>query len=367
MKVRKVFISHSWTDVGVNIQTKAVAKKLSENYEVIFLSQARIGAPVIQENKNLRVIEWPHKRPNTLKDFFFACKQIIKEKPDAFIVHFGATNVSMLASWLLRVNYRICWMHTLSGQFYSDKDDEKVARRNVDKRRWVYSLATNVIVLNEYGRRDAKEGYKIPEKKIFKIYNGIYPIPMATHRQEGVKSIRFIGRLDKSKGLDVVLEAFARLSTGREDVRLDIAGAGPELELLTTWIIEHKLEDKITYHGYFTDYEQSRKFISEAYCLIVPSRIDNFPTVILEALSAAVPVIGSDVAGIPDMIENNKDGYLVEVGNIPAFANAILSLVDNEGLRNELGKQAKENFETKFSMDQHVKNVEGFMMGLFKD
>src|SRR5215831_8266540 len=101
MLIKKVFIAHSWSDVGINMQTKAVAMKLSETIKVVYLTQARIGKSESKVNNNLVVAEWPNKRPNSIKDFFFICKKIIKEKPDAFIAHFGATNVSMIAAWLL--------------------------------------------------------------------------------------------------------------------------------------------------------------------------------------------------------------------------------------------------------------------------
>src|SRR5438067_349233 len=114
MKIKRVFIAHSWSDVGVNIQTKAVAQKLSENAEVVFISQSRLSKPKLQVSDKLSVVEWPNRRPNTLKDLLFICRQILRRKPEIFIAHFGATNISMIAAWLLRVKYRICWIHTLT-------------------------------------------------------------------------------------------------------------------------------------------------------------------------------------------------------------------------------------------------------------
>src|SRR6266540_2050873 len=146
MPIKKVFIAHSWSDVGVNIQTKAVAKRLSGTTEVLYLSQARVGKPELSVNDKLRVAEWPSKRPNTFKDFFFICKKIIRERPDVFIAHFGATNISMIAAWLLRVKYRICWVHTLTTQYYSDIKDEQIARKTIKRRRRIYALATHLVV-----------------------------------------------------------------------------------------------------------------------------------------------------------------------------------------------------------------------------
>ena len=59
MKIKKLFIAHSWTEVGLNIQTKAVATELSKTTDVVFLSQARIGKPVISINDHLKIRENP--------------------------------------------------------------------------------------------------------------------------------------------------------------------------------------------------------------------------------------------------------------------------------------------------------------------
>ena len=92
--------------------------------------------------------------------------------------------------------------------------------------------------------------------------------------------------------------------------------------------------------------------------------MDNFPTVILEAFAAGIPVIASGVGGIPDMIEDGKDGLLVEPGNPEALAAAIKRLVEDAALRNTMSLNAKKSFEQKFSMEKHVEAVCGFIQNL---
>ena len=76
MSIRKVFIAQSWSDISLNFQTTQLALKLSETKEVVFLTQSRIGHHAIRINPKLTVMEWPNKRPNSLRDFFFICKEI---------------------------------------------------------------------------------------------------------------------------------------------------------------------------------------------------------------------------------------------------------------------------------------------------
>ena len=362
MSIRKIFIAHGWSDVGLNFQTKAVARQLSQSKEVFFISQARIGKQQIFENR-LKIVEWPNKRPNGWKDLFFLLKKIRKEKPDALIVHFGATNICMLGSWLLRVKYRICWIHTLAGQYYLDTS-EKAAKRALFYRKMFYRLATHVIVQNEYGRKDAIEVFKISPKKIFKIYNGINPSNIIVNRMETPKSIRYSGRLDYSKGVDILIKAFAKVYPYDKSLRLEIAGKGAEEENLKA-LVKAELDDEaVIFHGYFDNYNKAVEFIANAYCLVVPSRIDNFPTVILEAFAAGVPVIACNVGGIPDMLENEKEGFLVETENIEALATGMLKMISDCVSRNSFALQAKITFEEKFRMERHVERVVEFLKEL---
>lgn len=364
MTIRKVFITHSWSDVGINIQTKAVAKKLSESIKVLYLSQARIGKRSLRISDNLVVEEWPSKRPNSFKDFFFICKKIIREKPDAFIAHFGASNISMIAAWLLRVKYRICWLHTMSEQFYLDAKDKATAEKIIEQKKRIYALATHVVVLNEYGKNDAIKNYSIAARKIHKIYNGINAFTTDPGEKKNFISIRYSGRLDNSKGVDVLIKAFAEVYQLDKTVKLEIAGRGEEEKNLKSLVREEQLDKAVIFHGYFDRYEKAVQFIADAYCLVVPSRKDNFPTVILEALSTGVPVVASDAGGIPDMIEDGVEGFLVEKDNVGALAAAITKIISDCVMRNAMSIQAKKTFTEKFRMEKHVESVTEFLSRL---
>ncbi|HRI21960.1 MAG TPA: glycosyltransferase family 4 protein [Panacibacter sp.] len=364
MNKTKVLIAHSWSDVGINIQTKAVAKKLSETREVLYITQARINQTETGSNNNPAIEEWPSKRPNTIKDFLFICKKIWQHKPQILIVHFGATNICMLAAWLMRVKYRICWLHTLTEQFYLDTADPKLAAKAIKLRRRAYGLATHVVVINQYGKRDAQNGYGIKADKITVIPNGIMRTNLVNKADENKKSIRFLGRIEKSKGIDILIEAFKSVAENDNDICLEIAGKGSGEKQLRQWVNDNGLTGRVIFHGYFSDYWQSADFIAGACCLVVPSRMDNFPTVVLEAMSAAVPVIASAAGGIPEMIIDGEDGILFETGNIEQLATAIKKIIADTGYRNKLALNAAKSFENRFSIGRHVNNVTAFLDSL---
>ena len=360
--IKKIFISHGWLKVGVNVQTMSVAEKLAEKFDVTFLSQPRIGQPEIKINNHLKVIEWPSRSPKKLKDFIFLFKNIRKEKPEVIIAHFSATNLCMAVSWLMRVPNRITWLHTLSEQYYSDSTNKRNAKKSIYFRKLAYVFATHIICLNGYAKNDAIKNFKIKPNKISIIYNGIKQYGLPLLYENRIKSLRYSGRLAKSKGIDILLDAFAIVYKTNKNVILEIAGQGKEEEeYLKNFIQKEGLENAIVFRGYFSDYNKAVNFISGAYCLLLPSRSDNFPTVVLEAFSYGIPVIASHTGGIPEMFENEKEGFLVPKENVQALAEAMQKLISNENLRNEMSIQARNTFLRKYSMERHVAHVLEFI------
>jgi glycosyltransferase involved in cell wall biosynthesis len=364
MHVQKIAISHSWTDVSVNIQTKQVAYRLSENKEVLFITQARIGQPVLQVNKNLTVLEWPHKRPTKPKDLLFMLRLLKKEKPDAVIAHFGGTNVMMIAAWLAGIKHRICWMHTLTEQNKLDVKSPVKARWNIFKRSWVYSLATHVVVLNGFGQKDAIENYKIRPSKVVKIYNGIEPSAETNHNNGERLLVRFLGRLAYSKGVDLLIQAFEQVLQQVPNAQLEFVGKGDMRNQLEQMIEEKRLQNHIRFHPQLAGFEEVYKVYASSYCVVVPSRLDNFPTVVLEAFSTQTPVIAAATGGIVEMVQHNKSGLLFEKENVEDLARQLIRMLTDKSLRNQLATAGKQKFEQEFSMQKHVHNVQQFIENL---
>jgi glycosyltransferase involved in cell wall biosynthesis len=363
MHLKKVVIAHSWNDVSVNIQTKAVAASLAETCKVVFVTQARITTTPLPTNSNLEVREWPNKRPNKLKDLWFIYKLFKQENPEVAIVHFGATNVFLLGAWLAGVPNRIAWMHTLSGQFFLDASNRRVARLNIIVRSLVYKLATKIIVLSEFARKDAINNYKVASGKVVKLYNGIKDLSVINTNDGTELSIRYAGRIDHSKGIDLLIEAFASIASRFPSAKLEMAGLGFQKEFYERRVQELGLTKQVFFYGGLP-YEQMYQFISKAYCLVVPSRMDNFPTVVLEAMATGTPLIGSKAGGIPEMIIDGETGLLFETGNMEDLADTLMQILNNIQLRNQLGKAARLRFEKTFLIETHVKNVYDFLIQL---
>lgn len=363
MQLNKVVIAHSWNDVSLNIQTKAVAASLAENCKVFYITSARIMDTPLPSNKNLQVREWPNKRPNKLKDLWFIYRLLRKEKPEVAIVHFGATNILLMGAWLARVPNRIAWMHTLSGQYFLDLKSKRKARLSILIRTFVYKLATKVVVQNDFAKQDAISNYHIPATKLFKIYNGIKDLPFANTNNGNDLCIRYAGRLDHSKGIDLLINAFSQVVKKFPHARIELAGHGAEKEKYIEQVKELQLDKQIHFIGSLP-YEKMYAFMSGSYCLAVPSRLDNMPAVVTEALATGTPVIASKCGGIPEMVTDGETGFLFENGNVHDLTSKLELLFGNIELRNKFAKAARAKFEQEFLVDIHVKNVTDFLKQL---
>ncbi len=119
----------------------------------------------------------------------------------------------------------------------------------------------------------------------------------------------FAGQLTYQKGVDVLIDAFSNFTAPTAPTaRLDILGKGPERETL-----ESSVDDtRITFHGFVSEAELHERF-KDAHLTIVPSRwYDNSPMVIYESFMHGTPVLGAEIGGIPELIEEGTTGYLFE-------------------------------------------------------
>ena len=166
--------------------------------------------------------------------------------------------------------------------------------------------------------------------KIVNIYNGVSlaPRPAPEHPWQPPFRLLALGRLVPKKGYDLLLAACSRLK--QEDFRfqLTLAGDGPEAHKLSRLIDEYGLQGQVTLPG-FVPHREVPRLLQEADLFVMPSRItpsgdrDGIPNVVLEALLHEVPVVATDVSGLPEVIRPPETGWLVPAEDPAALARAV--------------------------------------------
>jgi len=171
------------------------------------------------------------------------------------------------------------------------------------------------------------------------------------------KNILFIGNLTKAKGIDILLNAFSLILKKDNNIDLLIVGSGEEDENLQRQTISLGISKNVKFLGRIPNNEIPI-VMNSVDVFVLPSIEEGMGRVLLESMAMELPVIASNVGGIPLLIEHNIDGLLFEVGNIKELSEYILNLLSDEELKNRLtlnaNKKFIENYEYEVSMKMFI-------------
>lgn len=159
----------------------------------------------------------------------------------------------------------------------------------------------------------------------------------------------FVGRLAPGKGLHDLILAFKIVIVQFPNVKLSIVGDGPLYSKMLSMIEQNGLKNHVRLIGHISSREALRAFYQQAWGFILPSHHESLPGVILEAMACGTPVIATRVGGIPAVINNGVNGFLVSPRAPDALAGAICRLLKDDGFHSKLGQAARQTVEKQFS------------------
>ena len=232
---------------------------------------------------------------------------------------------------------------------------------------WTSRKCCNAIIAVSHQVKDVliKEGFD--SHKFHVVHNGTpinnQEIDSNIRRElnisDGIPVIIHIGRLCKSKGQHLLLEAAANLhQLGQEAVYLivgkDLEQDGAYLNYLKNMACELGINDKVHFLGHRSDIPQ---LLALSDLLVLPSYTEGLPLVILEAMAAGLPVVATPVGGIPEVVIHRETGLLVPVEDVSALGDAILRLLQNPHVINEMGNKGLEMVKKDFSLEKMCREV----------
>jgi teichuronic acid biosynthesis glycosyltransferase TuaC len=189
----------------------------------------------------------------------------------------------------------------------------------------------------------------LTRKKISVVYNGVdgrfAPRERATARRqlglpEGCFILLFVGLLVPVKGLDILLEGI-RIA-GRENLFCVLVGDGSQRDELQQLMIRAGLAEQVMFAGRRPT-EEVPVWMNAADALVLPSRSEGRPNVVLEAQASGLPVIATCVGGTPELVHHGENGLLVKSEDAHGLAVQIAQLMDDDPLRERLGKAGRES------------------------
>jgi glycosyltransferase involved in cell wall biosynthesis len=189
-------------------------------------------------------------------------------------------------------------------------------------------------------------------------------------KDEKTGGFLFVGRLLEVKGVDVLIRSFAQLRedlaieqpSGHENWHLDIIGDGRQRQSLEELVKELQMGEMIRFHGSLAREKLIEKY-HNANALILPSRTtasgeqEGLGVVLLEAMSAGVPVIGTDCGGIPEIIQDESTGLLVRQNDVNSLSRAMLRLQVDSVLREKLVAAGDELIQSRYNGEAMVEAI----------
>lgn len=157
-------------------------------------------------------------------------------------------------------------------------------------------------------------------------------------RSNGIK-ILFFGFLIKTKGISDIIDIAAKLKENSASYRIIVGGKGQEKQNLIKDIKEKDLHN-VEYQGWVSG-RKKLELYRNSDIFILPSYNEGMPMVILEAMAFGLPIIATRIAGIPDIVVDNENGYLLNPGDVNGFVEKIELLALNPGLRKSFGNRSK--------------------------
>lgn len=223
----------------------------------------------------------------------------------------------------------------------------------------VFHRGKRFIAINPYIRQLLSQGtsaslYDV-ENPVAQRYFGVVSMPQSS------KKILFVGHAGRGKGLHSVIQAFAQLHRENivRDWMLSVVGpmkSGPYLSDVQRTIDQHQLSAKIQFKGFLLPEQLEEEYKSSAF-LVLPSLQETAPMSIAEAMASGLPVIATDVGGIPYMVENGKSGFIASVNNNDALSKAMKHLIENPDMRKQFGNRAREIAESRWQPDKIAKQT----------
>jgi glycosyltransferase involved in cell wall biosynthesis len=271
-------------------------------------------------------------------------------------VHFGTqeATVALLASMMGDFSYSLT-LHAFD--IFRDNVDRRLLARKINASRFT-------VTVSQYNRRFMVENLPgVDPDKIRVLYNGI---DLDTFQKNEVSrepnTIMSVGRLIEKKGLVHLIRAVGHLRDRGKKVSCKIVGDGPLKSELKSEVKRLNLRDSVELTGGLSQ-ARVREMLGETACFALPciqakdGNVDALPTVLLEAMACGCPCVSTRISGVPEIIDHDKTGFLVEPGDEEPLADAIGRVLDDKELHSSLSDAGRRRAESVFNVRTNVGRI----------
>lgn len=214
-----------------------------------------------------------------------------------------------------------------------------------------FQSADAVVVLGAHWQRFALGRLGVDPRRLNVIDNGAPEAPPSMKVGDQPPVISFVGAVGQRKGVDILLAACAELA--HLPFELVLGGGGPELAAEKKRAASLGLGGKARFLGWI-DEAGVADLLGRSAFFVLPSRAENQPVAIIEAMARGLPVIASDVGAIPEVVEDGRSGIVVPAGEPGALRDAMARMIEDPDLRRAMGERARSIFLQRYCISRNA-------------
>ena len=351
---------------------RTLARKLSADFEVAILTYSPVWNFVEDKKENFKVVRIWNKMPKLIRiwNYFFQAVRLARKADTIYALNAVSAGVPALIAakmfgrkFFVKIVGDAAWERAInSGKTHLMVDDFQRSDRKGLKgvlhklQYWVCKNANTIIVPSEY-LAGIVQGWGVSGDKIKVIYNGVDFRPSELSKEDARRKIGIfghvivsVGRLVPWKGFRMLIKIMLSIFEINQAFRLIIVGNGPDKKVLEAMIKNLGLERKVLLVGKKSQSELAT-YLAAADMFVLNTGYEGFSHQILEAMTAGIPVITTAVGGNREVIEQGENGFLVKYNDEFNLVEAIKSLWQDPGLKEEFVKNGKKTVE-KFSAER---------------
>ena len=321
---------------------------LEKDYDVTYVESYKDGGKIAKLLKGIQ-------------GYFHFAKVLLINLPDIVHIHssFGPSFYRKLpfiymASWA-----KVPIINHIHGadfdEFYVNASERK---KSLIKK--VYNKCTKLIALSEEWKERLSQ--IVPESEIIVIENySVLHEDALTERlaRKSNHTVLFLGEIGRRKGCYDIPTVVANVVKDVPDVKFILAGAGnAEDERAVKALVEEcHVEDHVVFPGWVRG-EQKDRLLRDADVFFLPSYNEGMPMSVLDAMGYGLPIVSTNVGGIPKIVHDGENGMCVTTGDVESMASSLVSLLTDERLRKEAAKESVSIVRRGYSLETHLQLIE---------
>lgn len=321
--------------------------KLEQDYSVTYVESYRDGS------------KWD-KLIKAIKGYFHFAKVLLKDKPDLIHIHssFGPSFYRKIPYIYMAKWCKIPVINHIHGsefdKLYTNAGEKK--QRLVER---VWGKCDRFIVLSEAWKE--KFSCIIPKEKMTVVenYSRLQP---AMDRSVCNNQVLFLGAINPMKGCLDMVDVVCDLKMSDPKIKMVMAGDG-EIEAVKAKAEEKGVLENFVFPGWVRDGKKD-ELLKNSDIFFLPSYTEGMPMSILDAMGYGLPIISTNVGGIPRLVQEGYNGKLYEPGNAIGMAEGIRQLLENTNQRVEYGKNSRTIVEERYSLEKHLEKIEAVYKSL---